>query len=222
MIVCHVIFINLRRVLYVVTYLDAIVEQYRMDGQGGAIKTFDYFEDYTIKAMTIDYENNYLYFKINDGNEPSLLSRTNHDFTNLRRSIIDFNSNAYYFGPPLSPFAVHSGFLYMIIKDRGLRTFFIKDSRVYSKCINTQVNTPVYSTKVIHYGRQPGEFILQHITALYYAMYCTGFHWCQIDNGGCDGLCLPQKFGRRCQCPSHQIYDTSSNKCKGEPRFHHY
>lgn len=46
-------------------------------------------------------------------------------------------------------------------------------------------------------------------------MYCLEFHWCQIDNGNCDGLCLPQKFGRHCQCPSHQIYDASLNKCKG-------
>lgn len=46
---------------------------------------------------------------------------------------------------------------------------------------------------------------------------CAGFHWCQIDNGNCDALCLPQKFGRHCQCPAHQIYDANWNECKGEP-----
>ena len=199
-----------------------IIDQYRMDGQGDVIKSLDNYEEYTISAMTIDYENNHLYFKVDDDDQPYLLSRINSDFTELLEAVLDFRPNNFFYGHPLPPFAVHNGFLYLAIEGRGLLVFFTAGSTGV-KCINQQVaapvySAPVYSTKIIHHERQPGEQVLLGNNTLWLMvlMSCVGFHWCQLNNGDCDGLCLPQKFGRLCQCPSHQIYDPTLNKCKGE------
>lgn len=135
-----------------------------MDGQGDAIRTFDEFEDYTIEAMTIDYENDHLYFRV-DGGQPYALSRCNSDFSNLRRAILDFRPNNFVYGHPLPPFAVHNGLIYIIIEDRGLLTFYTGGSTGI-RCFNSLLSTPVYSTEVIHHGRQPGEclmYLLQHV-----------------------------------------------------------
>lgn len=155
------------RILYVITH-SGIVEQYRMDGQGEVIKIFDEFEDDIISAMTIDYENNQLYLRVDRGNrlddrennrpEPYAISRTDYDFTNLRGVIYDLRPDNYYlYGYPLPAFAVHDQSLYLTINNLGLVIVSLSDNTVIGWCHNQLVRTPVYSTKVIHYGRQPGK-----------------------------------------------------------------
>ena len=129
-----------------------------MDGQGGVIKSLDEYEDYTISAMTIDYENNHLYFKVDDDDQPYLLSRVNSDFTELLRAVLDFRPSNFFYGRPLLPFAVHNGFLYLVIEDWGLLILYTAGSTGV-KCINWLVTAPVYSTKIIHHERQPGEYV---------------------------------------------------------------
>lgn len=146
--------LSTHRVFYVVTG-DGIINQYRMDGQGDVIRTLNEFEDYTISAMTIDYNNNQLYFKVDNDDDPYALSRSNSDFTDLRRAVLDFRKNNFVHGHPLPPFAVYNGLLYLIIQNRGLLIFFAGGG---IQCNNRQMSTPVYSTKIIHYERQPGKY----------------------------------------------------------------
>ena len=142
------------RILYVVTR-DGIINQYRMDGQEGLINSFDDFEFFIISAMTIDYANNQLYLKVHDDDdEPYLLSRIDSDFTNSKTTIFNLKTFISTYGYPLS-FVVHDGFIYVMIRNRGLFQFFVSPTALSCYAL-TQVNKS-YSAKIIHYGRQPGE-----------------------------------------------------------------
>ena len=148
------------RILYVVTH-SHIINQYQMDGQGDVIKTYSESEDYQISAMTIDYDNNQLYFKVDsEDDNPYALSRINYDFTGLLRTVLDLRETNFLYGHPLPPFAVHDESLYLISRrqDSGPRGLLFFSTGGNLLCLNTQINTPVYSTKIMHYGRQPGKY----------------------------------------------------------------
>jgi len=133
-----------------------------MDGQGEVIKIFNEFEDYAISAMTIDYENNQLYLRVdradrfeNNRPEPYAISRVSYDFTNLRSIFYDLRPANFFYGYPLPAFAVHDQSLYLTVDQLGVVIVSLLEST--SVGCHNRVRTPIYSTKVIHYTRQPGK-----------------------------------------------------------------
>ena len=141
-----------------------------MDGQGDVIRTF---KDHHISAMTIDYDNNLLYFRVdNEDDEPYAISRINSDFTNIRRTFIDFRTDRFRSNRPLPPFSVHDGNLFVIWENRGLLYYHIEESSSL-QCINRQISTPVYSTKIIHYGRQPGTYANTCLHIIIILVHCV-------------------------------------------------
>ena len=159
------------RILYVVTQ-SHIINQYRMDGQGDVIKPYSEYENYQISAMTIDYDDNWLYFKVDsEDDEPYALSRINSDL-NSRRTILGVHTSEFDFRHSLPPFAVHDGSLYLIFHSLGPRGLFIFTTRGGTLCFNYQINTPVYSTKIVHYGRQPGKHANTCLITTMYNVLC--------------------------------------------------
>ena len=160
------------RILYVVTQ-SHIINQYRMDGQGDVIKTL---ENYQISAMTIDYHNNQLYFKVDsEDDEPYALYTINSDFTGIIRTVIDLRASNFIYGHPLPPFAVHDDFVYLISRGHGPQGLVIYYTGGGIKCLNSQINTPVHSTKIMHYGRQPGKHAntcLHNVITTMYNVLC--------------------------------------------------
>ena len=151
--VCKVMYeYSYNSVLYVVTG-SATIEVYRMDGQGGVIKRFTDYNDYFMTSLTIDYgsDDSNLYFIVGSGSDdPRYLTRIDHNFVDSH-NVIDFH--VFQFPLPIPPPAVHD-FIYLKLKNSGISTFF-KTGGIY--CFGARNTGHVYSTKVLHYDRQPGE-----------------------------------------------------------------
>ena len=197
-------------VLYVVTD-SATFEVYRMDGQGGVvISRFPSDDDGYVTSLAIDYGTNEVYFMADDENNFPRLTRISHNFAHPHM-VLDFNQIPY--PRPHPTLAILDDKIYLVQVNTGIVTYF---KRGQIQCISPQIIGQVHSTKAMHYDRQPGEFYIFYWYNISAIKFCTGSHWCQVDNGGCAGLCLTQKYGRLCQCPAHQVYDSNSNVCKGK------
>jgi len=132
---------------------DATIEVYRMDGQGGVIRTLTEFSIYSMKSLVVEQGSNHLYFELDNHNdEPQFLSRIQHNFTDLHK-IIDFNQFKLRYPLPASPFALHE-FIYLQLGGNGISTFS-KTGTIL--CFDLHNRGPYHSGKILHYDRQPGK-----------------------------------------------------------------
>jgi len=124
-----------------------------MDGQGGvAISRFTFSDAPYVTSLAIDYGTNEVYLMAVDENDvPVLLARIDNNF-DRSHTVLDFKEFLY--PPPQSSLALLDDKIYLVKVNTGIATYF-KGGQI--QCISTQSIGQVYSTKVMHYDRQPGE-----------------------------------------------------------------